>query len=121
MVEQPAVNRRVAGSSPASGANFVLAIHRIFVLENLPSRLSIGKLARLMDPPQKDKDRRGIRLSEWIDGTLTSSHHTQPEISTSRRDKQNAPSPLDGERAVKSYAIFYQAKLNPPETVLAVN
>ncbi len=42
MVEQPAVNRRVAGSSPASGASFSGSMFFVYILENLEGRFYIG-------------------------------------------------------------------------------
>ena len=58
MVEQPAVNRRVTGSSPVSGAIF-LAMYWLYLLENPASRFYIGQtedvLARLEDHNRTDK------------------------------------------------------------------
>src|SRR2546422_237742 len=42
MVEQPAVNRRVAGSSPASGANSPMSSFWVYVLQNPNGRFYIG-------------------------------------------------------------------------------
>ena len=43
MVEQPAVNRRVAGSSPASGANsFPGVMYWVYILQNQAGKFYIG-------------------------------------------------------------------------------
>ncbi len=44
MVEQPAVNRRVAGSSPASGANFtaLCTMYWVYILQNPGGKFYIG-------------------------------------------------------------------------------
>ena len=45
MVEQPAVNRRVAGSSPASGANFIMDPSRywVYILQNPTGQFYVGQ------------------------------------------------------------------------------
>ena len=42
MVEQPAVNRRVTGSSPVSGAIFSEVMFWVYILENPQGRFYVG-------------------------------------------------------------------------------
>ena len=60
MVEQPAVNRRVAGSSPASGANLIfVSMFWVYVLENSAGQFYIGQTdelaVRLLNHNRTDK------------------------------------------------------------------
>ena len=47
MVEQPAVNRRVVGSSPTSGANYQLAMFWVYILQDPEERFYVGHTADL--------------------------------------------------------------------------
>lgn len=47
MVERPAVNRKVAGSSPASGATLFRRMFWVYILQNLQGRFYIGQTGDL--------------------------------------------------------------------------